>query len=223
MSGLSGYGWCWQTEPGGGFLCKRSRRTSKNLTSRWLPTTRTCSDKRASCIGRKRAAGWDRGREQWRQTIQRCVGFFLWKSINKVRIKLFCKLDDLIHLALQRAGVGEVKGSNGDVDLTILLLMWMWACWAFIQARVLGPLGLQPWLFNIGLIIEVCHWQASSLMTEKHTPYLFTRNSYHPSYPNQAYWTLRGEEGGSVKKKHFMREYNSVKTKSSFIQGLLPN
>lgn len=35
-----------------------------------------------------------------------------------------------------------------------------------------------------------------SLMTEKHTPYLFTRNSYHSGYPNQAYRTLeRGDEG----------------------------
>lgn len=56
-----------------------------------------------------------------------------------------------------------------------------------------------------------------SLMIEKHTPYLFTGNSNHTSYPNQAYWTLERRERGSAQHKHVRRKYVSVETWSSFI------
>lgn len=59
-------------------MYKRSRRTSKNLTSRWLPITRTCSDKRAFWIGKKeqkaKMEGGNNG--DWKE-----VGVF-WRIVN---------------------------------------------------------------------------------------------------------------------------------------------
>lgn len=95
------------------------------------------------------------------------------------------------------------------MDLTILLWMRMWECWVFIQARVLGLVGLKPWPNYIGLPLTGRQLMLSdSLMTEKHTPHLFTRNSYYPSYPNQACWTL--ERRGIALNRNTSREVISA-------------
>lgn len=73
----------------------------------------------------------------------------------------------------------------------------MWWCWAFILTCVLDPLAWSQALFNTAIITGVCRRPAVSqlmpsdrLMIEEHTLYLFTRNSHHTSYSDQADWTL---------------------------------
>lgn len=82
ICGLSGYGWCWQTEPGGGFCISRGGGQPKVWQADSFPSQEHVLTHQKLLDRKERGTAWDRGREQWKGVAKRGVSLEDLSTIN---------------------------------------------------------------------------------------------------------------------------------------------